>query len=200
MEIGVFDTASNQLITTIGRHTDEEGDTYSSVALNHDGTVLASGSIGGGRSHTWDVASGRSLQHIGAIWVGLSRDGSRIAASTTYALSVHLDADTILQLGKQPASSFGFDLGNTALLAVRGSAVEYSLPDGSLAAEYPAELDAIGFSADGHHVLGRIGGVILRWPDRSGEAVIARARKAVYRSLTQAERDNYELRRPSRAT
>jgi WD40 repeat protein len=199
LEIAVIDTATNQLIARMGRHTDEEGDTYSSVALNHDGTVLASGSLGGGRSYTWDVASGRPLRHLNGKSVGISSDGSLLAVSNTSELNVHLEDGTILKVGTQPASSFGFAATNSALLAVHGTAVEYSLPDASLAAEYPAELDAIGFSADGRHVLGRAGDHIVRWPDRSDEAVIARARKAVYRSLTEAERDDYELRRIPRA-
>jgi hypothetical protein len=81
---------------------------------------------------------------------------------------------------------------------VGATVAEYSLPDGSLAAQYPAELEAIGFSADGRHVLGRTAAGILRWPDRSSDAVIARARKAVYRPLTDVERADYNLRTAGR--
>jgi WD40 repeat protein len=201
-DVGVFDIATNELVATLGHHTDEEGDTYTSVALNRDGSIVATGSLGGGRSHAWDVASGRQIRTIGGKWVGMSSDGALIASSIKGGgLSVHLNHGSIVTISEHSAQRFLFDPANSAVLAVarQGATLEFSLPDGSWVAEYPDNLDLIGFSADGRHVLGSIGDRIVRWPDRSPDAVIARARKAVYRTLTDAERDRFELRRPRRA-
>ena len=86
---------------------------------------------------------------------------------------------------------------NASLLAVTdGEVTEYLLPSGVVAARYPKELVAVGFSRDGRSVIGQIGDDVLRWPDRSAPAVMARARRAVYRSLTEAERVRFEMHRP----
>jgi WD40 repeat protein len=207
-DIGFFDTVTHQPIFSICADVDEEGDTYSSVALNRDGSVMASGSVGGGLSGVYEVASKRYGRNINGRWVGISSDGSLVASSTAAELVVHFEDGTVAEvptksesisiLGAHSAAYFGFDETNTALLAVGATVAEYSLPDGSLAAQYPAELEAIGFSADGRHVLGRTAAGILRWPDRSSDAVIARARKAVYRPLTDVERADYNLRTAGR--
>jgi hypothetical protein len=200
MEIGIFDVATHDVIATLGRHTDEEGDTYTSVALNQDGTLVATGSRGGGRAHVWDVASGRPIRQIDGTFVTLSADGRFVASSTIDGgLIVHAIDGGALRLSGEHALRHLFDRANSAVLAVTAfKAVEYSLPVGSVAAEYPRDPELIGFSADGRHVLGS-GNRLLKWPDRSPEAVIARARKAVYRTLTDEERDRFGLRRPPRA-
>jgi len=199
LEISIVALSTNKIVATVGSHGDEEGDTYSSVALNRDGMQLITGSLGGGRSHLWDVATGRRLRPLGGRWVGMSPDGSHFAVATSSSLEVHLPDGTELEIGigKQPASSFGFDPHNASLLAVRSDLTEFSLPDGHDAVHYASEFDALAFSPDGSYLLGRTPGGIVRWPDRSSDAVIARARKAVFRSLTPAERDNFELRRLS---
>ncbi|HEU0079816.1 MAG TPA: hypothetical protein VFQ76_19375, partial [Longimicrobiaceae bacterium] len=90
---------------------------------------------------------------------------------------------------------FAFDGANTAMLAIQhGGAVEYTLPHGYEAAHYSSNVEVIGFSADGRHVFTRTDAQVYRSPDRSPDAVIARARAAVHRTLTRAEREQLELR------
>jgi len=164
--------------------------------LNHDGTLLASGSVGGGRAFVWDVASRQTTWKMRARWVGLSRDGAWIAYAHG-GLVVGPVGGTQVSLDTRVATVFAFDPENATLLAVTdGEVTEYLLPSGVVAARYPKELVAVGFSRDGRSVIGQIGDDVLRWPDRSAPAVMARARRAVYRSLTEAERVRFEMHRP----
>jgi len=194
-DLAVIDTETMALVAEFGHHNDPEGDTYTSVALNQDGTVLASGSLGGGRSCLWTVATGQPGMRIGGRWVAFSPDGNSVATSAMFASFV-LDLKTgyKLQLGQPTAYCFAFSPDGSALVAAqKDGGVEYSLPDANAAAHYPGPIEAIAFTSDGRHVLTRANGQILRWPDRTPQAVISRARAVVFRQLTGEERARFEL-------
>ncbi len=195
--LAIFDVSTAGLVTEFGRHSDEEGDVYSSVSLNHDGTALASGSLGGGRSKLWTVETGQAGIHIGARSVAFSADGNFIGAATSFACFVfNPRTGERIELGNTAASSFVFAPDRSAVVAVEeNGATEFSLPDANVAAHYPGPIEAIAFTLDSHHVLTRIDGRIQRWPDRTPEAVITRARAAVFRKLNEEERSRFELRR-----
>jgi hypothetical protein len=100
----------------------------------------------------------------------------------------------LTRISEVVAQHFTFDRQGAGLIAVgHKTAIEYSLGGGHLAAEYPEQLVAVGFTQNGRHVMGRIGDQLLRWPDRTSEAVIARARRSVYRTLTEEERSRFAL-------
>jgi hypothetical protein len=195
--LAIIDVASGTLLKELGCHGDEEGDTYSSVSLNHDGTKLACGSLGGGRAHLWTVNTGERGMQLNARSVGFSPDGNSIAASHSGAAFVIDPSNgSRIELGGCAAQSFSFAPDGSGLIAVGADgATEYSLRDRNVAAQYPGPIGAVAFSTDSRHALIRTGGRIMRYPDRTADAVLARARRAVYRELSDEERLQFALHR-----
>ncbi|MBV9879782.1 MAG: hypothetical protein JO180_04760, partial [Gemmatirosa sp.] len=201
LELAVLDVATGAVIATLGRHSDEEGDTYTSVALDADGGRLVSGSLGGGRSHVWDVATGTRLWNSRGRQVAMTPDGSLVAASlhgrTAVRVANSRPTDPPLTMLDVDGEHLAIDPAGTRVVVFGlHETVECSLPDGTVAGRYPPHLIKLGFSPDGRHVFGHQGLEFLRWPDRDPDAVIARARRAVYRTLTPDEAARFGLRPP----
>jgi hypothetical protein len=77
----VFDVSSASVARTFGDHDDEEGDIYCAVAISDDGRRVVSGSLAGGRSWLWDVASGERLNAVGGISVAIDEAGVHVLAA-----------------------------------------------------------------------------------------------------------------------
>lgn len=195
--IEVREIATDALIARLGEHDDEEGDVYTSVWLDYDGTSVVSGSIAGHRSKEWDVASGAIIRDVDSVVAEYSYD-RRLSAWVTPSGDLWVvSGEQAVRLATDQRHVRGLVLDSTgsSLLAVAPGApvVEHAISGNQIAASYPATLEAVAFSHDGRHVLGRRGAEVYQWPDRSPAAVIDRARAAVYRTLTVPERHMFEI-------
>jgi WD40 repeat protein len=196
----VFDVATATLIASFGSHEDEDGDVYTSVALDAHGDRLASGSIGGRRSKFWCVATGVAEEAIGAALVAFSPDSHLLAGRLGgNGFVIDLAEGRRTPLKEVSGSAFLFAPDGSALVcASRATAFEHGLREGGITPfDSPQDpIDAMAFSGDGRHLLVRSGQALLQWPDRSPQAVLARAKASVHRSLTEDERLRFQLRRP----
>jgi WD40 repeat protein len=76
----LYDVDTGTLVARFGEHDDEEGDTYSSIAVSDDGMTVVSGSLAGRRSFVWDATTGERRQRVHATLVTLNPSGLVLAA------------------------------------------------------------------------------------------------------------------------
>jgi hypothetical protein len=201
--LSIFDVHTGRLVTRFGEHSDEEGDVYEGIGLNHNGTHLVTGSLGGGRAHVWDIATGQPIRPVPGMLFGLSPDGAdvvdrgfreiaadlsagiefRVRAPRDVVATVAPDRRTLLAIRPEPGS--GSEIGR---------AEEYTLPEG-----HPLFLDtepsvAATFSPDSQQLMfARADGTIEISPLRTAADVLTRARSHVFRPLKDQDRASFAL-------
>ncbi len=207
--LSIFDVQTGRLVTRFGEHSDEEGDVYEGVGLSYNGTHLVTASLGGGRAHVWDIATGEPIRPVPGMLFGLSPDGADVvdrgfretaadlSAGVEFRLRAHPDVVAIVApdrrtlLAIRPDAASGLDIGR---------AEEYTLPEG-----HPLFLDtepcvAAAFSPDSRQLMfARADGTIEISPLRTAADVLTRARNHVFRPLTDADRASFALH-PLRST
>src|SRR5262249_25824795 len=78
--VEVRDAESGAVTARFGVHDDDEGDTYSGVAISNDGRWAATGSLAGRRSAFWDVAAGTRMRDVGGRRVAIDPAGEFVIA------------------------------------------------------------------------------------------------------------------------
>ncbi len=200
----VFDVTTAQLVARFGEHDDEEGDTYTGVALSRDGTRLVSTSLGGGRSHIWDITTGQALRAVPAGLLDLSPDGADVVTRDFRDIAADLSAGVDVRL-----RAYGTDISlmvapdRQTILMIRpdlglgrgiGRVEEYTLPEGHPMFTDTGQSTAAAFSHDARHLLlARPDGRILMSALRDATDVLTRARSHVFRAITREDRASYAL-------
>jgi hypothetical protein len=199
----VVQVPSGELVARIGEHEDEDGDTYEGVALNHEGSRLVATTVGGVRAAVWDVASGLPLTPLPRELLDTSPDGAGVVTREFRDVVADLSAGVEF---RERAHHHGPVLvvapDRRSVVIVRadedGRAEEYLLPDGHPLFTGTTPVVAAAFSPDSRRLLlAGPGGTIELTPDRTAEAVLARARDHVFRPLPLRDRVSFALGSPA---
>jgi WD40 repeat protein len=201
--LSIFDVPTGSLVTHFGEHSDEEGDVYEGVGLNHNGTYLMTASLGGGRARVWDIATGQPIRPVPGMLFGQSPDGADVVDRGFREIAADLPAGVEFRFRARGGVVATVAPDRLTLLAIRpesgsgpdiGRAEEYTIPEG-----HPLFLDtepcvAATFSPDSQQVmLARADGTIVVSPLRTAADVLTRARSHVFRPLKDEDRASFAL-------
>lgn len=203
--LSVFDVPSGRLINRFGRHHDKEGDVYSGVAFNHDGTRLMTASVGGGRAHVWDIATGRQRQPMppSSAFIDVSPDGAPVVtrafrdsvADLAAGVEVLLYTDATLLAAPDRQSLLVIRVPPDRSPEDDRIVEEYSLADGHPLYQATQPCRAGAFSPDAARLALAHEGTVVVTPSRTAADVLTRARRHVFRPLTLQDRKSYALDR-----
>jgi WD40 repeat protein len=201
--LSVVTADDGELVSVLGRHGDEEGDVYTTVGLNDDGTRVLSTSIEGARSAVWDLATGEVVDRIQHTLFEDSPDGAPVVARDFRWAAVELPTAMEFRISERlgvddPDAQVVLvvDPRRTALVACRPNAPvsEYGLPDGHPLFVGTERATAAAFSPDGAQVLWtRTDGTVVVSPSRDAEDVLRRARAHALRPLSPEDRASFDL-------
>ena len=153
--VEVYDADTGVLAARFGEHDDEDGDTYCSVAISDDGAVVATGSLGGGRSFAWAAQTGARLAGVEGKLVAIDPAGRFVLAglgSEAWVTVIGSDAEaTPVPSGVWPVSS-------TPKIAADRRGYSQQIAEWN-PGSFASELTDLAISADG--ALGAVGST--RW-------------------------------------